>query len=222
MVKIGIGFDSHEIVAYHVLAQSILERSSVPVSFIPIHKPLLSGFYHRAKGPYDSTDFSISRFLTPYLCDFEGMSIFVDCDMLVLDDIKNLLDAVDDKYAVSVVKHDYSPSTKTKFLGQVQTEYRLKNWSSVMVFNNYRCKELTPEYVEKAPGLDLHQFVWCGEDMVGEIPKRWNWLVDEPGYDGCDASLLHYTKGTPCFDAYKDCGCSDLWHKEREVTNSSA
>lgn len=212
MIRVFIGYDKKEISAYHVLCQSILSRSSVPVSFTPLNRDNLKSIYHRDRGPLESTDFSMSRFLVPYLCDFKGTAIFLDCDMLCLGDIAEL--AKYDKHAVSVVKHDYTPKEETKFLGAVQTKYVKKNWSSVMVFNNAKCLALGPRAVNVEPGLWLHQFKWLDESQIGEIPKQWNWLIDE--YEGLpsDAKLLHYTLGGPYFDDYRNCTGAQLWIDE--------
>lgn len=226
MLRIFIGFDKAETVSYHVLSQSILSRSSIPVSITPLCKQHMFGFHRRPRGPYDSTDFSITRFLVPFLCDFEGYAVFMDSDMVCCGDVAELggYMSLMDKYntAVRVVKHDYVPKETEKFLGNVQTKYVRKNWSSVMIFNNTLCRNLTPEYVESAPGLELHQFKWIQDHQIGALPKAWNWLVGEPGYSVGEPRLLHYTKGSPCFDAYKDCEFSEIWHTEREELLSHA
>ena len=122
----------------------------------------------------------------------------------------------DDKYAVMVVKHDYVPKEEVKFLGAVQTKYQKKNWSSVVLFNNAKCKALTPEYVNTATGLELHQFKWLAdESLIGEIPQRWNHLVGEYDYDD-QAGNVHYTIGGPYFTEYSDCDYADEWRSVRE------
>ena len=66
-----------------------------------------------------------------------------------------------------------------------------------------------------ASGLQLHQFKWLeGDDLIGEIPNRWNHLV---GYDAPrpDAALVHYTIGGPYFDEYRDCEYAREWWDER-------
>lgn len=89
LIRIFIGFDSKEIVAYHVLCQSIVEHSSAPVAFSPIVLNNLGGLFTRERNPLQSTEFSFSRFLVPYLSNYEGWSIFMDCDMLARADIVN-------------------------------------------------------------------------------------------------------------------------------------
>ena len=120
----------------------------------------------------------------------------------------------DERYAVMVVKHDHVPKEAKKFLDQPQTPYQKKNWSSVMLFNNARCRALTPEYVNTASGLELHQFKWLGNDaLIGEIPARWNHLV---GYNphSNDAALVHFTLGGPYFDEFRDCEYAPEWRAE--------
>ncbi len=216
MIRVFIGFDKREKIAFYVLSHSIYQRSSKPVSITPIILSQVKNVFNRKRNPLQSTDFSFSRFLTPLLSDYSGWSIFLDCDMLMKDDIVNLYNLRDEKYAVMVVKHDHQPDEKTKFLGEKQTAYQKKNWSSVMLFNNKKCKALTKEYVNSASGLELHQFKWLKSDnLIGEIPKKWNHLV---GYSrpNKNASLVHYTLGGPYFEEYKNCEFSKEWFKEKD------
>lgn len=213
MLRIFLGYDSNETVAYHVLAHSILHRSSVPVSITPLKLSQLP--LDRPKAEYQSTEFSFSRFLVPWLCNYEGTAIFMDCDMLARGDISKM--KFDPEAAVSVVKHDYTPVSGYKFLDQPQSKYEKKNWSSVMVFNNAKCQALTPELVNKASGLHLHQFKWLEDDqMIGEIDPQWNHLVGEYPRNP-NAKLVHFTLGTPCFRAFAQCEYALEWRKEKEA-----
>ena len=217
MIRVFIGYDDREAAAFGVLSHSIHARSSEPVAIAPLRLSELSGIYKRPRDPLQATDFSFSRFLTPHLCGYEGWAIFMDCDMLVLDDIAKLWRLRDARYAVQVVKHVHVPKEEVKFLGAVQTKYGKKNWSSVMLMNCGKCMKLTPEYVNAASGLELHQFKWLeGDHLIGEIPHAWNHLV---GYDAPrrDASLVHYTIGGPYFDAYRDCEYAKEWFAERDA-----
>jgi hypothetical protein len=215
MIRIFIGFDPRETVAWHVLCHSILARSSRPVSFVPLALEHLRDCFRRERDPLQSTDFSFTRFLVPHLSGFEGWSLFMDCDMLVRADIAELWDLRDDRYTVMCVKHEHRPLETVKFLGAPQTSYAKKNWSSVMLFNNARCRALTPDYVNAASGLELHQFKWVGgDDAIGELPKTWNHLV---GHDALDpgAKNVHYTVGGPYFKEYQACEHADEWHAQR-------
>jgi hypothetical protein len=216
MIRVFLGYDERESVAYHVASHSILTRSSQPVSITPLALNQLSHVFTRSRDALQATSFSFSRFLAPYLCDYQGWAIFMDCDILMQDDISTLWELRDSNYAVQVVQHDHRPNETTKFLGQKQTSYPKKNWSSVMLMNCALCTALTPDYVNTASGLDLHRFHWLKDDsLIGALPPRWNHLVD---YDAPkpieEVSNLHFTSGGPWFPAYKDCGYADLWRTE--------
>ena len=217
MIRVFIGFDTVETVSYHVLSHSIQARCSEPVSITPLMLTQLSSLMTRERHNLQSTEFSFSRFLVPHLCDYQGWALFMDCDMLVLDDMADLWKLRDDNFAVQVVKHDHVPKETTKFLGQPQSKYEKKNWSSVMLFNNEKCKALTPDFVNTATGLELHRYQWLdGDHLIGDIPHRWNHLV---GYDETvpvgEVSNLHYTIGGPYFDDYKDTDYAAEWFAEK-------
>ena len=216
MIRVFIGFDARETAAFHVLSHSILAHASQPVAITPIRLSHLHGIFTRERDPMQTTDFSFSRFLTPYLCDYQGWAIFMDCDMLMRDDVAKLWALRDERFAVQVVKHNHVPKETTKFLGAAQTKYAKKNWSSVMLLNNERCQALTLDYVNRATGLELHQFKWLqDDDLIGELPHGWNHLV---GYDplSVDAPLLHYTTGGPYIDRWRNCDYAADWFAERE------
>jgi hypothetical protein len=223
MLRIFIGYDPRESVALYTLAHSILRRSSIPVSIAPLVQSQLRHLYHRPRGPTESTEFSLTRFLVPALSDYRGWSIFMDCDMLCRADIAGLAREIErqsDK-AVLVCKHDYVPKTERKFLGQVQTRYTRKNWSSLMLFNNERCRALSADYVNSASGLELHRFAWIDDASIGELPLEWNWLVGEYGYSSA-AKIVHFTIGGPYFEEYRDSDYADEWFGEFESMRQCA
>lgn len=218
MIRVFIGYDHAESVAYHTLCHSINTRSSKPVSITPIMLSQLRHVHTRGREKLQSNEFSFSRFLVPYLCGYDGWAIFMDCDMLVLDDINKLWKMRDDRYAVQVVKHNHQPSEAVKYLGTIQTRYSMKNWTSVMLMNCAKCRNLTPGYVNRANGLALHQFEWLKDkEEIGDIPVSWNYLVDYYHHLGIEKiSNLHYTKGGPYFNDFTDCEFAREWILERE------
>jgi hypothetical protein len=215
-LRIFIGFDPRETAAFHVLAHSIARHASRPVAITPIKLDQVQPEFSRPRDKLQSTDFSFSRFLTPYLSGFAGWSLFMDCDMLLRTDIAALFALPDERYAVMCVQHVHVPRETTKVLGAAQTRYEKKNWSSVMLFNNARCTALTPDYVSRASGLELHQFKWLGDDtLIGALPRRWNHLVDVDAYDP-DAANVHFTIGGPYFEEYSGCDYASEWFAMRD------
>tara|TARA_Y100000389_G_scaffold49128_1_gene44772 strand:+ start:1408 stop:2073 length:666 start_codon:yes stop_codon:yes gene_type:complete len=211
MINVFIGYDSKEKVAFNVLAYSILKNSTRPVSITPIYLPNIKDNFTRERSNLESTEFSFSRFIVPHLTNYKGWAVFMDCDQLMTGDIAELWRLRDEKYALQVCKHDYTPSTDKKFLGQIQTKYEKKNWSSFMLMNCDKCTALSPDYVNTATGLQLHQFKWLeNEQLIGDLPLEWNWLAGEYQYKK-DVKNIHYTEGGPWFEDYRDCDYSKEW-----------
>ncbi|HGY5537731.1 MAG TPA: glycosyltransferase [Prochlorococcus sp.] len=193
-------------------------HASVPVQIAQVRLSQLQGIYQRPTNELQSTAFSFSRFLVPWLCNFEGWALFIDADMLCLGDIADLWALRDQRYAIQVVKHKHECDAGTKFQGMPQTPYKRKNWSSVMLFNCSRCKALTVDYVNTASGLELHQFRWLNNDEIGELPPQWNVLVGVQPVP-TDAQILHYTLGGPWFDDCHSMSHANVWEKARVAMN---
>ena len=216
MINIFIGYDNKERVAYNVLSHSIIQNSTKPVAITPIALNNLKDDFVRERNSLSSTEFSFSRFMIPHLMNYQGWALFMDCDMLMFEDIAELWRMRDDSKAIQVCKHDYIPKEKTKFLGQTQTVYPKKNWSSFMLMNCKKCSTLTPDYVNRASGLELHQFKWLeSEELIGELPLEWNWLVGEYEHKE-DVKNVHYTEGGPWFTDYRECDYSKDWFKNHD------
>ncbi|MFQ6623790.1 hypothetical protein Gotur_003626 [Gossypium turneri] len=222
--KIFIGYDPREDQAFEVCRHSILKRTSIPVEITPIVQSDLraKGLYWRSRDQFESTEFSFTRFLTPYLANYDGWAMFVDCDFLYLADIKELTELINDKYAVMCVHHDYSPKEKMKMDGAVQTVYPRKNWSSMVLYNcgHPKNKGLTPEVVNNQTGAFLHRFQWLDDNEIGSVPCVWNFLEGHNEVVENDPKTfpkaIHYTRGGPWFEAWKTCEFADLWLKEME------
>lgn len=220
MIKIFIGFDPREAVAYHVCCNSLIRHSSVPLSFTPLALQNLSAYKEMHSD--GSNQFIYSRFLVPHLMDYQGWALFMDGDMIVRDDIAKLWALRDESKAVMCVHHNYKTKAPVKYLGARNQDYPRKNWSSVVLWNcaHPANRVVMPEFIENATGAQLHRFTWLDEILIGELPIEWNWLPDEFGPNQ-DAKLLHYTLGTPCFHEYADTPMGSEWHRERMLMDYS-
>ena len=223
LLKVFIGYDPVESVAWHAMAHSILVRSSIPVSIIPVNVANLKEIYTRERDQKQSNEFSFTRFLVPYLCDYQGYAVFFDCDMMLRTDISEILNvtkAQPDK-AVYVVQHNYEPRDEIKFLNAVQYKYPRKNWSSVMLWDcaHPANKKVTADFVNTATPMELHRFQWLEDDQIGELDVRWNWLVGEYDQPPSDVKNVHWTVGGPYFDEYKDADFASEWFAESEKMN---
>ena len=218
-LKVFVGWDPREDIAWEVCRHSILSRTDPDqVSVTPLVQSNLRerGLYRRPVDTKAATEFSLTRFLTPTLAGEKGNAIFVDCDFLFLTDIREVLREVDPSKAISVVKHDYRPTETVKMDGCLQHLYPRKNWSSFIVFNceHPGVRALTPEIVNTAEPAFLHRFMWLADSEIGSLDRGWNYL--EGWYpevlDGVNA--IHYTRGGPWFENMSDCGFSELWRSE--------
>lgn len=215
-LQVFVGWDPREDIAWEVCRHSILSRTDpgkVEVVRLVQSELREQGLYTRAVDTKGSTEFSLTRFLTPSLAGKRGYAIFVDCDFLFLADIREVINEIDPLKAVSVVKHDYNPPELVKMDGCRQYHYPRKNWSSFMVFNleSPAVRELTPGLVNSAHPSFLHRFLWLSDESIGTIDKGWNYLEGwyPTNYERLRA--IHYTRGGPWFDHMKSCGFSEEW-----------
>ena len=202
-LPIYIGYEAREHKAWEVCDFSIRRQRNFEIkAAAPIAlKSENIEEYHRDHGEPQSTDFTFTRFWVPYLCDFKGFSIFVDCDFLFLKHPASILNDIDKTKAVSVVQHPpYLPLKEVKMDGVAQHRSFRKNWASLMVFNNEHPsnKILTPDYLnDHVPGIDFHHLKWLDDSEIGSIPLEWNCL--DQYYHLGDPYAIHYTDGGPWF-----------------------
>ena len=208
-LTIFIGYDSRHNDATKKCHDSILKHlntKDVKIKYIDVSQ--IEEYTREYKN--QSTEFSYSRFLAPYLCNYEGVSIFCDDDFIFTANIFNLIWFLSHEHSVACVKHDFQHKYDTKFTGDKDVWYDKKLWSSLMVFNNSHpdCKKLTPELINTADGKYLHQFEWTSDDKIGSIPKKWNWCegYDDPK-DIVNSVGLHWTRGGPWIDGMD---CSEI------------
>lgn len=223
-LKIFVGWDPREDIAWKVCRHSILRRTNPSkVSITPLIQSVLraEGIYKRPIDTKAATEFSLTRFLTPYLAGDSGYAIFVDCDFLFLTDITEVLKEIDPSKAVSVVKHDYQPSETMKMDGCIQHLYPRKNWSSFIVFNcaHPAVRLLTPAVVNSADPAYLHRFGWLADSQIGRIDKGWNYLEGWYASDYENLKAVHYTLGGPWFEDKQDCDFAEEWLTEFSQMN---
>ncbi len=217
-LKVFIGWDPNEIPNYDVCVYSIKKHAKVPVEIIPIIQKQLrkAGLYDRPLDERASNEFSITRFLTPYLAGHKGCAVFMDCDMLITRCIGEVLQYSNKDHALTVVKHDYTPKESIKFMGQKQEAYPRKNWSSFCMWNcaHELTRQLKPDIVNKSTPAFLHRFEMFPNETIGAFPMEFNWLVGEYGIMENKLPFnCHYTLGSPQFDGYEDVEYSDLWNE---------
>lgn len=222
-VKVFVGYDSREDIAWQVCRHSLLRHSDASITVVPLRQPALRelSLYERPVDVGASTEFSLTRFLTPFLAaQAQGWVIFCDCDFLFTTDIRNVLDDLDEKKAVYCVQHEYVPIHQVKMDGKRQATYPRKNWSSFMIFNcgHPDVRRLTPAVVNSASPAYLHRFEWVRDDnAIGALDLDWNFLEGEYPMPRTTPRVIHYTNGGPWFEQWQSCDFADLWLHERDL-----
>ena len=220
-LNIYVGYDSKEDIAYRVCKYSILKRSksNIKITSLKLYELVAKNLYKRDIDPLASTEFTYSRFLVPFLNNYNGWAIFCDCDFIFFEDISNILIDIDKSKAVYCVQHDYTPKEKHKMDGQKQTIYPRKNWSSCILFNcsHPSNKKLNLDLVNSETGSFLHQFKWLEDNEIGSLDERWNWLEGWTSkHNNKKPFAVHYTRGGPWFEEWQDVEFANEWVKERD------
>jgi lipopolysaccharide biosynthesis glycosyltransferase len=229
-MRVYLGFDQREKLAYDVCKHSIEHNTHNKIQVIPLsHKQLRrQGWFARPwlVNAYDgnmvdmidgrpfSTEFSHTRFLVPALAGYEGWALFMDCDMVFDDDIKHLFAQCDDKYAVMVVKHHHKPIEQQKMDGVPQSQYYRKNWSSFVLWNcgHPANQKLTPEVINTHPGSWLHGFSWLEDVQIGNLSFEYNW-IEGVSPSNLKPKVIHYTHAGPWFQSGKEATHASVWWK---------
>ena len=212
-MKIFIGYEEAHPEMYEVCKASI-ERFSCLHHIQPVRKSQIDEY----KRPYqgEATDFAFSRFLVPYLANYQEWALFCDGDFMWRCDPAELEQYKNDEHDVFVVKHpELITKTNIKMDGKVNRPYPYKYWSSLMYIN---CDEMEigPTYVNSAPAGDLHGFKWT--NSVGSLPATYNNMVGY--YDIHEPKAVHFTDGGPWLKGYEDQPYAEEWRTILNETRS--
>lgn len=223
-LKVFVGYDEREAVGFPVFCHSVLSRTKANVSFTPVRGTRING---------STTAFDRARWDVPRLCNYRGLALWAECDMLVRSDLSELLELAhgSTSFDVMLVKHEYQTKFPIKFLGQKNENYPRKNWSSFMLMD---CGSAAWRRLDEfraarriEPG-DIHRFpervdgyTLFAPGRVQALAPAWNHLVGEYPYSAI-AKVAHFTIGLPCFPEYLNCDYAEEWFEERRAMMSHA
>lgn len=232
--SIYIGYDGREAETFAVCRHTLRKFApDVPIHAVSLEDVRNAGLYWRPTSIKDgrlfddisgfpmSTEFAISRFLTPVLAKASGKTgwaLFMDSDILARDDIDDLFAECDPNMAVMCVKHVHEVKDGSiKMDGQLQNRYHRKNWSSVVAYNldHPSNRKLTVQLINAVPGRDLHAFCWLDDSEIGGLDPCWNYLA---GYTKINdqPKLVHHTEGGPWLPNYQEVEFADEWRAARQ------
>lgn len=230
-MKIYIGCDVRELQAADVCTRSI-RRFNKDIEIEELHfssvkdyeRPYSvrgSQYIDGPTGQPFSTEFAFTRFMVPYLNDYQGWALFCDCDFLFRADPMEIMEFADPESAVMVVQHDFTPKTNIKMDGCVQKPYFRKLWSAFTLWNcaHPSIRKLGPKEVNNKDGLWLHQFRWLDDDKIGVLPEEWHWVLGRNGpisptthyRVSTDIKAYHYTEGVPIMPGFENCYKATEW-----------
>jgi hypothetical protein len=240
--SVYVGYDPHEKAAFDVCQHSLRRhmRQPLPINRVSLTDLIHRGLYKRPtswkpngglidrlsmRDDYDgsmSTEHAIARFFVPLL-EQGGWALFMDGDTLVRDDINKIFEGLDERKMLYCVQHDYWPRDTVKKVGQKQTQYQRKNWSSVMIFNcewwrDWRQYDVADYFdiINMLPGRDLHRFCFVKDHEIGALDPRWNWLVGHSD-PRIDPAIVHFTEGLPDVPGYENVAFADEWRAELQL-----
>tara|TARA_R100000315_G_C5219746_1_gene131887 strand:- start:486 stop:1202 length:717 start_codon:yes stop_codon:yes gene_type:complete len=216
-LTVYIGFDSNTLgqrKAFEVCKRSIKDYNpDINIEPILLERLIKDNIYKRPHDPKQSTDFTYTRFLVPYLNKFKNYALFCDSDFVFKCDVKELLDFISLDSSIACVKHEYKQcNDKIKMDGKTQEWYPRKNWSSLMLFNceDVDCKGLTPDVINTQTPKFLHRMEWTSDNKISEIPLEYNYLVGY--YDKkIKPKAIHFTDGGPWHEDYQTVDFYEEW-----------
>jgi lipopolysaccharide biosynthesis glycosyltransferase len=212
IIRIYVGVDRSQFLAVPVLEYSIKRHTTAKVEVIP----MLDLPVPVPQDPRNSqrTGFSFSRFCIPKLAGYKGKAIYMDADMLVFKDIRDLWDINFDNAKIIVQKEVKSHD---ETLNKVGAPKERKKQCAVMLLD---CEKLDWNIEGIIQGLDnceydysqlMTEFCILDESEVKYgVPFEWNSLEH---WDK-DTCLIHYTDVTT--QPWTACGNKNghLWFAE--------
>ena len=182
-IRVYVGATEEHLVPCAVLEYSIRKHTASPVTVLPLYQSGIDIPIPKDPANRPFTKFSFQRFVIPEIQSFSGRAIYLDSDMLVFRDIRQLWEHPFDGAHLLAVQHP-----EKKQIVQF----------SVLVLD---CAALGWRIGDIVAGLDQNQFTY-GQLMDGKavvknigitISPAWN---DLEHFDPHHTALLHFTRVT--------------------------
>jgi hypothetical protein len=180
-IRVYVGSQEAQMLAVKVLEFSIRKYASLPVEVFPLHHgpvdfPMPKDVRNRPRTP-----FSFQRFYIPMLAGYRGRAIYLDSDMQVFKDIRQLWTLPFDGADLLAAREAGESGRRPQF--------------SVMLLN---CAELHWSLPKIVAALDQGQLTYetlmyemaVAKQVRAAIDPSWNSLER---YEEGETALLHYT-----------------------------
>jgi lipopolysaccharide biosynthesis glycosyltransferase len=216
-LRIFIGSGEASLLERKVLIWSLRQHASMPLDirvFNGTHNalevegqaPQALDFPLALKYRNRATEFSLYRFLIPQLCDYRGLALWLDSDIVCLDDVAKLFAMPMQDYAM-LARADAYP-------GQGAQQWGM----SVVLMDCARCRfDLPRYYTEMDAGAYTYDnfsrmspaFLSRHPFALGALDRRWN----EFDLARPDTALLHYTELTTQPWKFPGHPCGEIWYR---------
>ena len=184
-VKIFIGCDPSQQLASRVLQHSIMRNTATSVQFANIDNTIMPKYHGAIHAP--ATSFSFARFAIPSLTSYQGRAIYLDADMLVLNDIEDLWSLPMGEAKLLLQAEPSVEELKLQSKPTVQNAVLLMDCSRL----DWNPKHIIADLGVKYDRSQLMSFGFMKEkDLLRAVPTKWNAL---DWYDE-NTCLLHYTR----------------------------
>jgi hypothetical protein len=190
-IRVYVGADRSQQLAVSVLEYSIKRHTDAKVQVVPMMDMPIKQPSDPRNG--QRTGFSFSRFCIPKLAGYKGKAIYMDADMLVFRDIRELWNIPFDGAKVVIQQEVKFQEETTAKLGAPK---KRKKQCAVMLLD---CDRLDWQVEEIIAGMDRGEYdyeelmydlcILREQDIKYGVPFEWNSLEH---WDS-DTRLIHYT-----------------------------
>jgi hypothetical protein len=180
-IKVYVATTEAQMLAVKVLEYSIRKHASMSVEIIPLHQNNIDIPKPDSKENWPKTPFSFQRFLIPELQSYSGRAIYLDSDMQVFNDIKELWIKEFNGNQVLTVKNLDENNRKPQFSVMLLDCEKL-NWSIKAIVDKLNNGKLTYKSL-------MHEMV-VADNVNDAIAAKWNSLER---FVPAETALLHYT-----------------------------
>lgn len=207
VIKIFVGADRSQLLAFKVLEHSIKRNTSQQVKCRAIDNSMMPECKSKTNLPY--TNFSFARFGIPSFAGYQGKAIYLDADMLVLADIADLWSL---DFAGAKILTLEQPREDLQ-----QKQSKKRKQTAVMMLDCEALKDWVPEEIIGNLGKKYDRTKLMSLDIFPQrkikeiIPTVWNCM---DWYEEGVSKLVHYTKIETQPWVYPKHPCGNLWLNE--------
>jgi hypothetical protein len=181
-VRVYVGSQEEQMLCVRVLDYSIKRHASLTTKVMPLHHGGIEFATPRDPANRPRTPFSFQRFTIPQLNGFQGRAIYVDSDMQVFRDIRELWTLPFDGADLLACPAADGSTRRPQFSVMLLDCERLAHWTPQAVVESLDSGRLNYEKLMYEMAL--------AKEIKATIPPHWNSLER---YEAGRTSLLHYT-----------------------------